>query len=60
MRSDNHPHLVLQIRALLDKHLGTNIRENGLWRIQALVDDEIEGQDWEWIESYENLLSRRR
>ena len=43
--TDDHHYLIIQIRALLDKHLGTNIKENGLWRIQGLVIDEIEQRD---------------
>jgi hypothetical protein len=39
--TDEHHYLVVQIRALLDKHLNTNIKENGLWRIQGLVEDEL-------------------
>ena len=47
MDLDEHHYLVMQIRALLDKHLGTSIRQNGLWRIQGLIDDEIEGKSLE-------------
>jgi len=42
---DEHHYLVMQIRALLDKHLETDIRNNGLWRIQILIDDELEAKE---------------
>ena len=47
MDIDEHYYLIIQIRALLDKHLGTNIKENGLWRIQGLVIDELEEKNRE-------------
>ena len=45
--TEEHHYLIIQIRALLDKHLGTDIKKNGLWRIQGLVDDEIEEKNRE-------------
>jgi hypothetical protein len=41
MEEDYH-YLVMQIRSLLDKHLDLNIKDNGLWRIQCLIADELE------------------
>jgi hypothetical protein len=42
MRAEDHHYLVMQIRELLDKHLGTSIKDQGLWRIQSLIHDEKE------------------
>ena len=42
---ENQHYLVMQIRALLDKHLDTNIKDMGLWRIQCLIHDELEDKE---------------
>ena len=42
--NDEHHYLIMQIKALLDKHLGvfSAIESLRLWRVKALIEDEIE------------------
>jgi hypothetical protein len=35
----------MQIRDLLEKKLDLTVRNHGLWRIQALIHDELEERD---------------
>ncbi len=43
--TDEYYYLVIQIRELLNKHLETTTLKAGLWRIQGLIQDEIEDRD---------------
>jgi hypothetical protein len=45
MIDDENHYLVMQIRDLLEKKLDLNIRNHGLWRIQCLINDELEEKD---------------
>jgi len=42
MIETEHHYLVMQIRDLLEKKLNLSIKDHGLWRIQALIHDELE------------------
>lgn len=41
---EKYHYLVLQIRTLLNNHLNTNTTENSLWRIQTLIEDELQAK----------------
>tara|TARA_S200000501_G_C20801538_1_gene734293 strand:- start:1134 stop:1349 length:216 start_codon:yes stop_codon:yes gene_type:complete len=45
MRSDKHIDVVLEIRQLLDERLGLTMKNHGAWRIQFLIDDELEERE---------------
>ena len=45
MIDTEHHYLVMQIRDLLEKKLDLTVRNHGLWRIQALIHDELEERD---------------
>ena len=40
--SEEHLKVMLEVRKLLDERLGLTIQNHGLWRIQFLVEDELE------------------
>jgi hypothetical protein len=40
-----HHYLVMQIRDLLEKKLDLTVQNHGLWRIQALIYDELEERE---------------
>ena len=42
MIDTEHHYLVMQIRDLLQRKLDLRITNHGLWRIQALIHDELE------------------
>ncbi len=42
---EKYHYLVLQIRTLLNNHLNTNTTENSLWRIQTLIEDELQAKE---------------
>lgn len=52
MIDTEHHYLVMQIRDLLQRKLDLTINDHGLWRIQALIHDEIE--DKKEIEKSQN------
>ena len=41
---EKYHYLVLQIRTLLNNHLNTKSNENNLWRIQSLIEDELQAK----------------
>jgi hypothetical protein len=41
---EKYQYLVLQIRTLLNNHLFIKSNENNLWRIQSLIEDELEAK----------------
>tara|TARA_B000000557_G_scaffold77247_1_gene61873 strand:- start:18515 stop:18703 length:189 start_codon:yes stop_codon:yes gene_type:complete len=43
--SEEHLKVMLEVRKLLDERLGLTIQNHGLWRIQFLVEDELEEKD---------------
>ena len=42
---EKYHYLVLQIRTLLNNHLNTKSNENNLWRIQSLIEDELQAKE---------------